>query len=319
MHVPKWMIVRLATAGVAIAAILALLNPFATSSARSFPSHISLFTTMPDSEAPVTSLKGNHPEQPLQAYAAYLDEQRTFPGSGVPVSGYPSGILQADRMNRPSAAVNWTQLGPTYAPDANVTDPTTGKSTPISGRSTSLAVVPSTCTSGVCGTMYLGTADGGVWKSSDAGKNWTPLLDHARSIAIGPVVLDPKDSNIIYAGTGEPNLSGDSHGGTGILRSTDGGKTWTTLGSSVFINRAVSAILIDPRTAGGTNATIYALSMRAVTGGALSGGAASRTVPGLPQLGVYVSHDGGKTWQGDTPPAGTDGGLSMVMDPKNPD
>ncbi|HEX8919509.1 MAG TPA: hypothetical protein VF898_13485 [Chloroflexota bacterium] len=320
MHVPRRAFFGLATAGIAIAAILlALFNPFTTTGARSFPSHIAWFNHAPDADAPAASLKGVHQEQPVQTYAAYQYDQRAFPGPVIPATGYSSGILQAERMNQSAAAVSWKQLGPVYAPDANETDPTTGKSTAVSGRATSLAPVPSTCSAGVCGTMYLGTADGGVWKTTDAGATWTPLLDHSTSMAIGTVVLDPKDPNIVYVGTGEPNLSGDSHHGAGILRSTDGGKAWTTLGASVFANRAIAAIAIDPRTAGSTNATIYGLSVRAEAGGAPSGGAASRTIPHLPDLGLYVSHDGGKSWQLDSPAAGTDGGLSMAMDPANPD
>src|SRR5947209_20821 len=89
------------------------------------------------------------------------------------------------------------------------------------------------------GTLYSGTADGGLWKTTDAGKTWAPLLDGQPSDAVGAVTLDPKNPNIIYVGTGEADLSGDSDHGAGILRSTDGGQTWTDLGYSAFVNRAI--------------------------------------------------------------------------------
>jgi len=69
----------------------------------------------------------------------------------------------------------------------------------------------------------------GVWKTTDGGANWTPLADDQPSLATGSIALAPSSPDIVYVGTGEQNNSGDSYYGAGILKSTDGGATWTQL------------------------------------------------------------------------------------------
>lgn len=105
-----------------------------------------------------------------------------------------------------------------------------------SGRVTSIGLDP-TDPSG--NTVYVGAAQGGVWKSTDGGSTWTPLLDHPvqpngtalpvadYSLAVGAIAVDP--SGTVYVGTGEGNGSVDSYYGAGILKSTDGGQTWIQL------------------------------------------------------------------------------------------
>lgn len=309
--------IRLLVVGLVMAALILSTqlppsSPIAGMSGVSYPSHLQSLRGEPDSQS--IHIPGK--EAPTQSLAAFEQEQRAFPG-GIPADGYPLGMRQANRLSFTNAPVAWQQLGPLSAPDAGSANPLTGKRLPISGRATALAVVPSTCSTDGCDMMYLGSADGGVWKTTDGGRTWKPLLDHARSLAVGTVVLDPKDPNIVYVGTGEPNHSGDSFRGIGILRSTDGGSTWTNLGYKQFVNRAVAAIVIDPRTAGTTHATLYAVSTRAASGGAMTGGGSSRRVPGLPGLGFYYSKDGGQTWKESSP--APSGAQSLVMDPSNPD
>lgn len=252
------------------------------------------------------------------SFDGFEQQQRAFPSAAIPASGYPLGLREARQVKRLNLPVTWQNLGPTYAPDAGNNNPHTGAASPVSGRMSSLAVVPSTCTLGGCGTMYLGAAYGGVWKTTDGGQSWTPILDQAASTSIGTITLDPKDPNIVYVGTGEPAHSGDSHRGVGVLRSTDGGKTWTDLGYSSFVNRAIAALIVDPRTAGSTNATLYAVSTRAASGGATTGGGNARNNPFLPAVGFYVSKDGGATWTSNNPPGAIEGSQTLVMDPSNP-
>ena len=76
-------------------------------------------------------------------------------------------------------------------------------------------------------TVYLGAAQGGIWKTTDGGNAWTELTDTQASLATGSILIDPTNTNTIYAGTGEENFAGDSYYGAGILKSTDGGTTWT--------------------------------------------------------------------------------------------
>lgn len=94
----------------------------------------------------------------------------------------------------------------------------------VSGRVTALAIDP-----GNTSAIYLGGAQGGVWKTTNGGTTWTPLTDTQSSLATGSIVLDPTNSNTVYVGTGEENFSGDSYYGAGVLKSTEGGTTWTQM------------------------------------------------------------------------------------------
>src|SRR5206468_9545966 len=99
----------------------------------------------------------------------------------------------------------------------------TGVGAPYSaGRVAALAVDPRDPK-----VVYMGAAGGGVWKTTDGGQHWTPLTDDQPSLATGAIALAPSNPDIVYVGTGEQNNSGDSYYGAGVLKSTDGGATWT--------------------------------------------------------------------------------------------
>jgi photosystem II stability/assembly factor-like uncharacterized protein len=115
----------------------------------------------------------------------------------------------------PSINASWSFIGPQPI-DTPYTYPV------VSGRVTALAVDPRNSN-----TVYLGAAQGGVWKTIDGGTSWTPLTDTEPSLALGSVTLDPSNPNTVYVGTGEENFSGDSYYGAGILKSTDAGATWS--------------------------------------------------------------------------------------------
>ena len=80
--------------------------------------------------------------------------------------------------------------------------------------------------------FYVGAASGGVWKTTDGGATFTPIFDGQGSLSIGALALDPRDSNILYVGTGEANPGGGSvtYPGDGVWKTTDGGATWQHLG-----------------------------------------------------------------------------------------
>ncbi len=104
----------------------------------------------------------------------------------------------------------------------------------VSGRATSVLIDPADSTGN---TVLLGGAYGGLWKSTNAGSlnsnpasvTWQALIDDQPTLAVGAIALKPGNSNVILVGTGETNSSGDSYYGLGILRSADGGATWTPI------------------------------------------------------------------------------------------
>jgi hypothetical protein len=172
--------------------------------------------------------------------------------------GWPEGLIDTLRKNRekkptgskdqpddPTArhaapmagACNWVPLGP--APYA-LTKNDNKKSS--SGRIRSVAIDPL-----MPSRMYIGTAAGGVWKSTDSGKSWVPKTDDQFSLAIGALAIDPVNSNIVYAGTGEmvPGSDLAFYYGRGLLRSADYGETWTEVGATEFDLDEISRIVID--------------------------------------------------------------------------
>src|SRR3989449_2005486 len=148
----------------------------------------------------------------------------------------------------------WTSIGPQPINVAPGVFPFNG-SPSNSGRVAALAVDPRNPD-----VAFLGAAAGGVWKTIDAGLNWPPLTDNQPSLSIGSLAIDPTNSSIIYVGTGEQNFSGDSYSGAGVLKSTDGGTTWTQQGANVFLGPGggsfsssrldggahIGAIVVDP-------------------------------------------------------------------------
>ncbi|MFL5800091.1 MAG: choice-of-anchor D domain-containing protein [Actinomycetota bacterium] len=152
---------------------------------------------------------------------------------------------------------------------------------PDSGMVTDIAVDPRNTTDR---TIYIAANDGGVWKSNDGGSTWTPRTDDQVSLSIGALALDPANPSIVYAGTGaQPVATNGFVKGAGILKSTDGGQTWSTVGASVFtglrINRmvmpAANVLLV------GSSSGLY----RSVDGGVNFGNNSPNFDNGQPVLG----------------------------------
>jgi len=110
----------------------------------------------------------------------------------------------------------------------------------VAGRTTALVTT-------AAGTWLAGTADGGVWRSTDEGTTWTPVFDSMSTLSIGSLAIAPDGS--VWVGTGEANTSQDSYAGTGIYRSTDDGQTWSAVtsgdGSNPIVSRTVFRIAFD--------------------------------------------------------------------------
>jgi photosystem II stability/assembly factor-like uncharacterized protein len=175
----------------------------------------------------------------LDALGGYLQwlRYRAYPDDILDLRGYEELVrARAAQMGQnPPRSSQWEYMGPT---NLNIPYRIYYGLRPINGRVSALAFHPTQP-----GTFYKGS-DGGVWKTTDFGASWTPLTDHWPSLEVSSLAIDPVDPNIIYAGTGDHHYS--SFGGFGIMKSTDGGQTWSQKGLSVLGNAAVSAIAIHP-------------------------------------------------------------------------
>lgn len=138
------------------------------------------------------------------------------------------------------AACNWTPAG--AGPMVRVG----GAILPaVSGRTLAIAIDPTSPETNR--TVYIGTANGGVWKSTDGGATWSPKTDYKGSLAIGALAIDPKEPKRIFAGTGEYWGKGWlNYYGNGLLRSEDGGDKWDELATGQFVHDEISRILFHP-------------------------------------------------------------------------
>src|SRR5437899_2564332 len=221
------------------------------------------------------------------AHRAWADVMARAPGKGINVLG------------------GWTLAGPSTA---NFPDVLTfsGAAYTTSGRITALAVDPS-CNTRRC-RVWAAAAGGGVWRTTNAlagsRADWTFVSGSFATNAIGTLTYDAA-TGALYAGTGEPNASGDSEAGFGIYKSTDGGNTWTHLAANTtvptmptscgdapaytgpaFDGRAISSIIVR-------GSTMYVGSTRAVRGVSSVTGGGVTLAPGLPPYGLFKSTNGG--------------------------
>ena len=224
-------------------------------------------------------------------------QQRAYPLGRIPPGARSKALQQFNQMAPAEAKLRGQgsssqpgavppPAGPGLPPQWTLTGPEP-TNTPFgyptsSGRISALAVVP-----GSSSTVYLGAAQGGVWKTADGGTTWTPLTDSQASLAVGSIALDPSNSSIVYVGTGEENFSGDSYYGAGILKSTDGGSTWTQLGASVFAGPSASCTLCG-------GAFIGAVAVDPANGQNVLAAANIFSATNLP--GIYRSTNGGTSW-----------------------
>ena len=158
------------------------------------------------------------------------------------------------------------------------------------------------------GTIILGAAQGGVWTYDAGSGTWTSRTNDADTQSVGALAIAPSNDSVVYMGSGEGALSGDSYYGDGVYRSTNGGVSWQHV-STLFTGQAVSSIVVDP-----TNPQhVYASTVRG------RGGNHRTTDPTSTPYGVYESTDGGATW---TLRKGTTsefhGATDLVMDPLDP-
>ncbi|MFT5958357.1 MAG: photosystem II stability/assembly factor-like uncharacterized protein [Polaribacter sp.] len=164
----------------------------------------------------------------------------------------------------------------------------------MSGRVTSIDVVEANPE-----IMYVGTASGGIWKSTSGGVKWDPIFEKELTASIGAVAIQQSNPSVIWAGTGEGNPRNSLNGGFGIYKSLDAGKTWKSMGLEK--TRHIHRVLIDP-----TNPDIVYV------------GAIGSPWGEHKERGVYKTVDGGKSWKQILFTNNKSGAADLIMDPKNP-
>ena len=147
--------------------------------------------------------------------------------------------------------------------------------------------------------MYVGTASGGLWKSTSGGIKWAPIFDKQITASVGAVAIQQSNPSVVWVGTGEGNPRNSLNGGYGVFKTLDGGKTWMSMGLEK--TRHIHKILIDPTDPN----TVYVGAIGAPWGA-------------HEERGVYKTTDGGKNWRRILFSNNTSGVADMVMDPKNP-
>src|SRR4051812_17718898 len=126
--------------------------------------------------------------------------------------------------------------------------------------------------------VYVATASGGLFKTTSGGVRWTPLFERMGSISIGDIALEPGNPDVIWLGAGESAVRNSVSFGDGVYRSTDGGRTWQHLG--LRDTEHISKILVNPR----NTDTVYV-------------GAQGHAFGPNEERGVFMTTDGGRTWQ----------------------
>lgn len=147
---------------------------------------------------------------------------------------------------------------------------------------------------------YVATASGGVWKTMNAGTTWVPVFDREGSFSIGTIVIDPKNHNTVWVGTGENNSQRSVSKGDGVYKSTDGGRTWVNTG--LKSSEHIGKIVIHP-----DNSDIVFVASQ---GGLWAPGG---------DRGLYKTSDGGKSWERILHVSENTGISDVIIDPRNPD
>src|SRR5271169_579488 len=143
----------------------------------------------------------------------------------------------------------------------------------MGGRITDVEGIP-----GNPALVYVATASGGLFKTTNAGTTWTPIFDRQATISIGNIAVDPHNPDVVWVGTGEANARNSVSFGDGVYKTLDGGKTWRNLG--LKDTRHISRIVINPLNSN----IVYVAALGHNTG------------PNE-ERGVFMTTDGGESWK----------------------
>ena len=210
-------------------------------------------------------------------------DQRAYPLADIPPDALQEGFAQtegfvATQEGGADTSLQWTAIGPSPLKGGQIGR--TGGTREMAGRMTDIAIHPADPD-----RWLVGGAQGGVWETRDAGATWTPLTDDQPSLATGSIAIARSNPQVIYVGTGEAAFSADGYDGAGLLKSTDGGSTWTTLAAEIFAEASFSDVKVDPADAN----VLIAGTSRGIAG-------RGPTSPLRPPRGIFRSTDGGVTW-----------------------
>jgi hypothetical protein len=231
---------------------------------------------------------------------------RSIPGADA--AAFRARAIQQKLQMRQSAlnpaiAGEWNSLGPKPLPsDASGTGLQDYGF--VAGRATAVAIDPNDASGN---TIFAGGAYGGVWKSTNAGTlstssssvTWLPLTDNQATLAIGSIAVQPQLSNptpassVVLAGTGETDSSADSYYGLGILRSTDGGQTWTLISQDSTNAHSFAGLGFSQIAFSTTNPNLVVAGSGSASEGIIEG----LESPVAVNRGIYYSTNAGLTWQ----------------------
>lgn len=262
------------------------------------------------SDRPALPMRRELEGEDTQARRAMFRFSRVFPGTRLPEGAYGRAAERMRQLveampSRPAAApvaasavagavANPTPPGPPGAPQAvawkqhglspmEVASAGYTKLDVSSGRATAFA-----SPAGDPKTLYLGTAQGGVWRSNDGGATWAPLTDAQPSLAVGDIALDPAKPGRVWVGTGEGHHASISYQGRGLLLSEDGGVTWGRPAGDRFSGVSIVKVIVSP-----SSGSIYVATLFDAAGRGLC----SSIDFDAKDQGVFRSDDGGVTWQ----------------------
>ena len=188
------------------------------------------------------------------------------------------GAQSTEDVERFANALEFREVGPTI----------------MGGRIADLAVVESDPS-----TFYVGTATGGVWKTTNSGITFEPVFRDLETASVGDVTVAPSNPNVVWVGTGEPQNRQSSPWGNGVYRSTDAGRSWTHLG--LENTHHIARIQVHPNDPD----VAYVAAVGHLWGA-------------NPERGVYRTLDGGESWERVLYVDDVTGAIDLVMDPNDP-
>ncbi len=221
--------------------------------------------------------EGEDPSQPYDFFA----QTRAYPDAAFDTKAFEDVLSSSSAQNKnafANTAGNWQIEGPTN----------------IGGRITCVAVSPTNTN-----VILIGTPGAGIYKTTNGGTSWTPVFDSKPFLYIGAIAYDPNNSNIVYAGTGDPDVPFTVFIGDGVYKSTDGGNTWTNmgLGNTKIINK----IVVNPS----NSSEVYVAAL-------------GNPIIADANRGVYKTTNGGTSWTQVLAIDNQTGVTDIEINPSNP-